>query len=195
MTSRKRKRQRRVPAAEHLPANQVKMWHRRLAHINPTAMRPLLPNYDGYADLATDHNCTVCIQAKHKDRPIRIPVKRVTQPFELIHSDVCGPLKHPTIGGHSHYILYIDDYTRWTDVFTLPNTKKETCTSAFQMYQKRVEARGFRIKRFRCDNGRGEYDNKSFRGILAASGITYEPYPPLRTSQKWLSRVNDPNNH
>ena len=37
---------------------------------------------------------------------------------------------------------------------------------------------GYEIKRFRCDNGRGEYDNKTFRYVLAARGTTYEPCPP-----------------
>ena len=30
----------------------------------------------------------------------------------------------------------------------------------------------------RCDNGRGEYDNKLFRMLLAASGTSFEPCPP-----------------
>ena len=34
------------------------------------------------------------------------------------------------------------------------------------------------IARFRCDNGRGEYDNRLFRGILRVSGISFEPAPP-----------------
>jgi hypothetical protein len=33
-------------------------------------------------------------------------------------------------------------------------------------------------KQFRCANGRGEYDNKTFRLVLAAPGTTYEPCPP-----------------
>jgi len=37
---------------------------------------------------------------------------------------------------------------------------------------------GYEIKPFRCDNGRGEYDNKTFRYLLAARGTTYEPCPP-----------------
>jgi hypothetical protein len=37
---------------------------------------------------------------------------------------------------------------------------------------------GYEIKRFRCDTGRGEYDNKTFRYVLAARGTTYEPCPP-----------------
>jgi len=34
------------------------------------------------------------------------------------------------------------------------------------------------VKRFQCDNGRREYDNKTFRQVLAARGTTYEPCPP-----------------
>jgi len=34
------------------------------------------------------------------------------------------------------------------------------------------------IARFRCDNGRGEYDNRLFREILRVLGISFEPAPP-----------------
>jgi hypothetical protein len=36
---------------------------------------------------------------------------------------------------------------------------------------------GYEIKRCQCDNGRGEYDNQTFRYVLAAHGTTYEPCP------------------
>jgi len=39
------------------------------------------------------------------------------------------------------------------------------------------------IARFRCDNGRGEYDNRLFRGILRVSGISFE-LAPLYTQYK-----------
>jgi len=37
---------------------------------------------------------------------------------------------------------------------------------------------GYEVKRFQRDNHRGEYDNKTFRLVLAARGTTYEPCPP-----------------
>ena len=71
-------------------------------------------------------------------------------------------------------MLFIDRYTRWTDVWLLHKQAK-TCASAYQWFQKRIEAIGdYRIRRFRCDNGRGKY-NKLFRMLLAA---TFEPCPP-----------------
>jgi hypothetical protein len=37
---------------------------------------------------------------------------------------------------------------------------------------------GYEVKRFRCDHGRREYDNKTFQLVLAARGTTYKPCPP-----------------
>ena len=34
------------------------------------------------------------------------------------------------------------------------------------------------MSRFRCDNGKGQYDNTFFRGILKTYGIAFEPSPP-----------------
>jgi len=39
-------------------------------------------------------------------------------PFELIHSDLFGPINH-SIGGAQYYIIYIDDCARYTGVYFL----------------------------------------------------------------------------
>jgi len=126
---------------------ESRIWHRRLAHLNPTTMKSLI---DGYTH--DDSICTVCIPAKHKARFIRVPVKRTTKPFELEHSDVYGPFSTPSLEHNRYYILFIDDYTRYTSVWLLPNKKAETCTSTYQSFQVRVDPRCYEIKQFRCDN-------------------------------------------
>jgi len=52
-------------------------------------------------------------------------------PFELVHSDVCGPFSTPTSAGHCYYIICIDDYTCYTIVWVLPDKKSKTSTSAY----------------------------------------------------------------
>jgi len=141
--------------------------------MNPTAIKSLVKGYTN-----DDSMCTVCIQAKHKQKFIKVPVKRTMKPFELVHSVVCGPISTPTLGHNRYYILFIDDYTRYTSVWLLPNTKAKTCTSAYQSFQARVDSMGYEIKRFQCDKGWGEYDIKTFQYVLAACGTTYEPCPP-----------------
>jgi len=53
-------------------------------------------------------------------------------------------------------------------------------TSASQEFLPRMEKAypAWPIARVRCDNGKGEYDNRRFRGILGVSGISFEPAPP-----------------
>jgi len=115
------------------PASSIlksRLWHRRLAHLNPTAIKSIVKGYTH-----DDSMCTVCIQAKHQERFIKVPVKRTTKPFELVHSNVCGPVSTPTFGDNRYCILFIDDYTRYTSVWQLPNKTAETRTSAYQSFQ------------------------------------------------------------
>jgi hypothetical protein len=94
-----------------------------------------------------------------------------------VHSDLCGPIKY-SIRGAQFYIIYIDDCTRYTEVYFLITKSAEEISAKFQIYHAWIKARGFQIKRFRCDNGSGEYNNAIFLGILGENGITYEPSPP-----------------
>ena len=174
------------------------MWHRRLAHANPIVLQKLLGSAPtSTSTFSNGHDmCDVCIQAKHKDRPLRITVKRTTQPFELIHSDVCGPFKHPTLGVYRYYIIFVCDCTRWTEIFLLPGTKSELCSSAFVTFEESIKARNFKVLRFRCDNGKGEYNNNLFRGMLASRGITYEPCPPYAhhkngVAERMIQTINE----
>jgi hypothetical protein len=50
--------------------------------------------------------------------------------------------------------------------------------AAYQHYQAKVDARGYNIKRFRCDNGTGDYDNRLFRMLLATCDTALECCPP-----------------
>jgi transposase InsO family protein len=165
-----------------LSIEESRRWHRRLAHLHPAAMRSLI---DGLSH--DDQRCEVCIKAKQKRKIVRIPVKPTTTPYELVHSDVCGPFTTPSLGGKQYFIVFVDDFSRYTEVFLLADKKAHTCTAAFQQYQAQAKARGFDIKRFRCDNGRGEYDNNLFRSILRINGILFEPSPPYAQHKNGIS--------
>ena len=75
--------------------------------------------------------CTVCIQAKLKQKIIKAKTKRTTMTFELVHLDVCGPFSTPTSAGHRYCILFIDDYICYIFVWVLPDKKSKTCTLAY----------------------------------------------------------------
>jgi hypothetical protein len=158
---------------------ESRMWHRRLGHPGEAAIKSIV---SGYVD---DGNvCEVCIQAKLRRKIVRIPVQRTTTPFELVHSDLCGPFAVRSSGGAQYFIVYIDDHSRHTEIAVLPDKRAETCTAAFQWFQAKIDSWGYDIRRFRSDNGSGEYNNKMFRSILAARGIAFEPCPPHAAQER-----------
>jgi len=149
------------------------LWRHRQTHINPTTLRSLI---DGYTK--DDAMCTAFIQAKHKQKIIKLKTKRTTMLFEHIHSDVYEPFSRPTTAGHHYYLLIITNYPCYTSVWVLPDTNSKTCTSAYQSFQARVDARRYEGEKCRCDNGCIEYCNETFQLALTAWGTTYQPCLP-----------------
>jgi len=159
-------------------SDSIEVWHRRLAHLNYADLKLILDSDEKIkTPWETPRLCQTCVETKQQQLVIRTKSSRSSIPFELIHSDLCGPMKH-SIGGAQFYIIYIDDCTRYTEVYFLITKSADEISAKFQVYLAWVKARGFQIKRFRCDNGSGEYNNSRFLGILGESGITYEPSPP-----------------
>ena len=83
---------------------------------------------------------------------------RAKAPLEIVHSDLCGPMKTTSLAG-SHYVLtFIDDYTRKTWVYFLK--QKSEVFEKFCHFKALVENQsGQHIKILRTDRG-GEYMSK-----------------------------------
>ena len=68
------------------------------------------------------NDCEGCALGKMYRKPF--PKKsqhRSTQPLELIHSDICGPMSVNSMGGSRYLITFIDDYSRFTHVYMIKN--------------------------------------------------------------------------
>jgi len=181
----------RADSASSLKANELlRLWHIRLGHLNHADTLALLQLPGSL--LGKDSNselCKVCVESKQRRRFIRKPVPRTTRPFELIHSDLCGPITPPSHSGKRYFILYIDDYSRTAFAYFLHTKTANEIVSVFQEFLSRIEAMlpDVKFSRFRCDNARGEYDNSLMRGILRVSGISFEPSPPYSQHKNGVS--------
>ena len=57
--------------------------------------------------------CEHCIYCKHAHSTHkRLSNKKKSEPLDVVHSDVCGPMPVRSLGGASYFITFIDDSTR-----------------------------------------------------------------------------------
>jgi transposase InsO family protein len=166
--------------------DSLHLWHRRLAHLNPVALKQILDDTIRYSDDHDHATCDICLKSKHQQEFNRTKVPRSKTPFELIHSDTCGPLG-PSLAGAAHYIVFIDDCTRHVEVYFLITKTAEEVAAKFAHFEAWVATQGYTIKRFRSDNGKGEYSNEIFQTALGEAGITWEPSPPYTQHKNGVS--------
>ena len=87
-------------------------WHDRLGHVNYDTLRILI-NLDHIPSFQIDskHKCEICVETKLTRSSFQT-IEINTEPFELIHSDMCD-LKFVQIrGGNKYFINFIDDSTK-----------------------------------------------------------------------------------
>ena len=74
-----------------------------------------------------------------------------TNIFDLIHSDVWGPSFVFSIGGSRYFVVFVDDYSRYSWIFHMKH-----CSELLQVYSnfaKKVETQFSKcIKIFQSDN-------------------------------------------
>jgi transposase InsO family protein len=110
---------------------------------------------------------------------------RATKPLEIVHSDVCGPMRTTSSGGARYVVTYIDNFSRKVWVYLLKS--KGECLEKFKEFKALVEKQlEYKIKVFRSDNG-GEYISKRFQGFLKAHGIEKQTSTPYRPQQNGVA--------
>ncbi|GBP98290.1 Fasciclin-2 [Eumeta japonica] len=88
--------------------------------------------------------------------------------LEIVHTDIVGPFKTQSVNGARYFITFIDDRSRWCEVYFL---KKSGALEAFKMYQTQAErVTGKKIKYLQSDNGK-EYCNAEMDNFLRNQGI------------------------
>jgi hypothetical protein len=62
-------------------------------------------------------------------------VPRESNPLDLVHSDICGPMPHQSLGGASYFVTSIDDATRkvWAYLQKLALNGRESDGSEAEM--------------------------------------------------------------
>ena len=178
----------------------MQLWHNRFGHLGYDNVSKLIKgkmvegiNY--YVQVKPKTVYEPCIMGKQHCIP---HTKRVltcaTEAFEVVQSNVCGPMLVSFYGGSQCSVTFIDDYTRSTHVYFIKQ-KHEVLdkfkefvnfTTNFTKKQVKTPVIENQVKTFRSDNG-GEYGSKLFETYLKEKGIFHQTTVPHNLAQNGVS--------
>ncbi|GJV74733.1 retrovirus-related pol polyprotein from transposon TNT 1-94 [Tanacetum coccineum] len=109
------------------------LWHQRLSHLNFGTINDLTKHdlVDGLLKFkySKDHLCSACKQGKSKKAshpPKLVPSNH--SKLELLHMDLCAPMRVASINGKRYILVIVDDYSRFTWIRTDNGTEFKNAT-------------------------------------------------------------------
>nr|GEX20381.1 hypothetical protein [Tanacetum cinerariifolium] len=138
------------------------LWHCRLTHISKKRIEKL--QQEGLLKSTDDESldqCVSCLSGKMTRKSFPHRPERVTDLLGIIHTDLCGPLRHVSTQGASYFITFIDDYSRYSYVYLLKH--KHEVFETFKEFKNKVENQLEKIIKALRSNRGGECISQEFR--------------------------------
>ncbi|KAI3729808.1 hypothetical protein L6452_18478 [Arctium lappa] len=162
------------------------LWHRRLSHLNFRYINKLVRGklVKGLPELKYErqHLCAAYEKGKMKRAAHKPKTEPSTSsPLELLHMDLCGPMRTQSLGGKKYVLVIVDDYSRYTWVKFL-RSKDETLEILILFLKTTQVKQQRQVKFLRTDNGT-EFKNKIVDEYLESVGISHQ-YSAARTPQQ-----------
>ena len=109
-----------------------------------------------------DRNCEGCTMSKQHRQLFPKKARSITTGLlELIHSDVCGQMGVPPVGGSRCFVTVIDDFVRYTTVYTIKQKSEvlakfreivDLVEKRFELKVKRLSLENQTVQRLRSNN-------------------------------------------
>ncbi|GJR43963.1 retrotransposon protein, putative, ty1-copia subclass [Tanacetum coccineum] len=129
--------------------------------------------------------CISCLSGKMTRKSFPYHPERATDLLGIIHTDVCGPLRHVSRQGASYFITFTDDYSRYGYVYLLKH--KHEVFETFKVFKNKAKNYlGKTIKALRLDRGR-KYISQEFKDHLKACRIVQQLTPPYTPQHNGVS--------
>nr|GEU45805.1 integrase, catalytic region, zinc finger, CCHC-type, peptidase aspartic, catalytic [Tanacetum cinerariifolium] len=156
---------------------QAWLWHQRLSHLNFDNIN-LLSKKDIVIGLhklnyVKDQLCSSCELSKAK----RCSFKSKAVPsskgrLNLLHMDLCGPMRVASINGKKYILVIVDDYSRytWTLFLRSKDETPEVLKDFLTMIQRNLQAIVITV---RTDRGT-EFLNKTLNAFFKEEGIEHQ---------------------
>lgn len=145
-------------------AEKTMLWHMRFGHIGEKGLKTLKNKnlVEGLNDCSLKFNfCKNCVYDKQNCVQFYSSSHKFSDVLDLIHSNVFGPVKVPSISMSIFFVSFIDDYSRRTCIYFLKS--KTQFFSWFKELKDLVENQtSKKIKCVRTNNG-GEFFSVEFK--------------------------------
>jgi len=135
----------------------------RLGHPSHAIMKDISPVK--YHDSSSIHDkCSIFPIAKQTRLKLPTGNSRSVFPFELVHMDLWGSYKIPTLYKKHYFLTIVDDYTRFTWLYLLP-LKSEVIVVLQPFFNMVKNQFGVIVKTLRSDNDT-KFFNSQFTNLL-----------------------------
>ncbi|KAI3685467.1 hypothetical protein L6452_34711 [Arctium lappa] len=167
-------------------AKRCWLWHKRLSHLNFKTLN-VLSNQElvtGMPKLSfvKEKLCVACEKGKLTKSSFKSKqCFSITQPLQMLHMDMCGPVSTPSLGGRRYILVIIDEFTRYTWVFFL-RYKSDTTKEIINFIKKSEVLNGQLVRSVRSDNGT-EFKNSMLDDFFNEKGIS-QNFSAVRTPQQ-----------
>ncbi|GJS85457.1 retrovirus-related pol polyprotein from transposon TNT 1-94 [Tanacetum coccineum] len=151
-------------------SSQAWLWHRRLPHLNFNTIN-LLSKIDIVIGLpklkfVKDHLCSSCELGKAKRKSFH--TKTTLSPkrwLQILHMDLCGPMRVESFNGKKYVLLIVDDYSRytWTHFLRSKDEIPEVLIDFLRLVQRGLHAQ---VRTVRTDKGT-KFLNKTLHAYFA----------------------------
>lgn len=144
--------------------NDLVTWHGKFGHPNENDLERLFKqglvvgaNVNFRENLPI---CEICILGKQCASSFTSKLNTAKDLLELVHSDMCGPMRIQSMGGAEYLATFTDDYSKWMEPASL--TTEDEVKAEFLKFENQAETKhGKKVKEFRTD-GSLEYNEEKF---------------------------------
>ncbi|KAJ9547778.1 hypothetical protein OSB04_020321 [Centaurea solstitialis] len=152
------------------------LWHRRFSHQNFSDISKLANGglVKGLPKLTFDRDslCPACQMGKMKRSSHKSKTESSCQsPLEMIHMDLCGPMRIQSISGKKYILVMVDEYSRytWLEFLRMKSEAPELIIKFIKRIQVLLQ---LPVRKIRSDNGT-EFKNATLDAYLTSVGISH----------------------
>ena len=176
------------PTAFVSKASATKIWHKRLGHFHHRGLLQMQSKKLVERLLDIDDDMSFCRGSnfgKQHKQPFTKQAWRASKKLQLVHTDLCGPQRTPSLNGNLYYIIFIDNLTRMCWICLLK--KKSEVVGVFWKFKARVvNESACLIQTIRLDNGK-EYTSETFNKFCEEAGVEHQLTAPYTPQQNGVS--------